>query len=308
MEICSRHIISLIAALFLTLAATGQTDSDRDERLNRYELACRECLEMRSKVNSGERIPKDEAVRMINAFVAMNAEIKADSTSMTRSQKARFEAVNRWFATGLRPRMLDHGPLIKELHPSPETVAVTGLESRWPSKETAIPAPQKIKGLFRPQFIILADIAVPGLSYGLMAGIMSPYRPGRISWGGYAHFNSNFNFSAPEYYCTSDGTMPNGGRFWPGEDSCNSNLKITGGVMAGINRWLAVYAGAGYGYSRLMWEDIEGKWAGVSDHSYKGISAEVGVTATWNHLTAGLGVSTVAFRTASMDISVGIRF
>lgn len=308
MHICSRHIIGLITALFLTLSAQGQTDSERNERLNRYELTCRECLEMKSKVNSGEKIPKGEAVRMINAFVAMNAEIKSDSTLMTTAQKARFEAVNRWFSTGQRPKMLDYGPLIKELHPSPETIAVSGLESRCPSIGTAIPIPRKNKDLFRPQFMILAGISAPVMTGGLMAGIMSPYRSGRISWGGYAHFKSNFNFATTEYTCTSDGTMPNGGRFWPGEGSGNACLGATGGILAGINRWLGIYAGAGYGYSRLMWEDIEGKWAEVSDHSYKGISAEAGVTVTWNHLTAGLGASTVAFRTAYMDISVGIRF
>lgn len=308
MHICSRHIISLITALFLTFAALGQTVSERDEKLNRYELACRECLELKSKVNSGEKVPKDEAIRMINAFVAMNAEIKSDSTAMTTSQKARFEAVNRWFSTGQRPKMLDHGAIIKELQPAPRTAAVTASEYSRLSMKENMPAPQKTGNLNRPQFIILADISLPAMSYGLMAGAMSAYRPGRISWGGYAHFNSNFNSASAEYSCTSDGTMPGGGRFWPGEGSCNASLRATGGVLAGINRWFTLYGGIGYGYNRLMWEDVEGRWTEVSDFSYKGISAETGVTVSWNHLTAGLGVSTVSFRTVHLGVSVGIRF
>ena len=295
-------------AIFLTFAAQGQTGSDRDEKLNRYELACRECLEMRSRVSAGEKVPKAEAVNLINAFVAMNAEIKSDSTLMTAAQKARFEAVNRWFSTGQRPKMLDYGVVIKELHPSPRAEAVTALAPQWPSvSEEAQKFPKK-EYPDHPQFIILAGISVPAMSYGIMAGAMSPYRAGRTSWGGYLHLNSNFSFSASEYSCTSDGAMANGGRFWPAGGSSTSVLRATGGVLAGINERFTAYGGLGYGYSRLMWEDIEGKWAEVSDHSYKGISAEAGVTVTWNHLTAGLGVSTVAFRTAYMDISVGIRF
>lgn len=295
-------------AIFLTFAAQGQTGSDRDEKLNRYELACRECLEMRSRVSAGEKVPKAEAVNLINAFVAMNAEIKSDSTIMTAAQKARFEAVNRWFSTGQRPKMLDYGVVIKELHPSPRTEAVTALAPQWPSaSEEAQKFPKK-EYPDHPQFIILAGISAPAMSYGIMAGVMSPFRAGRTSWGGYVHFNSNFIFSASEYTCTSDGAIENGGRFWPAGGSRTSVLRATGGVLAGINERFTAYGGLGYGYSRLMWEDVDGKWAVVNDHSYKGITAEGGIMASWNHLTVGLGVSSVAFRTAYLDLSVGIRF
>lgn len=308
MHICSRHIICLMTALFLALAAQGQTDSDRNEKLNRYELACRQCLEMRSRVSSGEKVPKDEAVNMINAFVTMNAEIKSDSTLMTASQKARFEAVNRWFSTGLRPKMLDHGVLIETLDPAPRSEALTRMVPHWPPASGKTAEIRDTDALFRPQFIIMAGISAPQISYGLIAGAMTAYHPGHISWGGYAHFNSDFRFSAADYSCNSDGTMADGGRFWPSGKSRTSVMRATGGVLAGINGWLTVYGGAGYGYSRLMWEDVEGKWAEVGGHSYKGMTAEAGIMASWNHLTFGLGVSTISFRTASVDVSVGIKF
>ena len=64
----------------------------------------------------------------------------------------------------------------------------------------------------------------------------------------------------------------------------------------------------GYGYQELFWEDIDGKWAKVQDYSYKGIAAEAGVIASWKSFCIGAGISTTAFRTASADISIGIRF
>ena len=41
--------------------------------------------------------------------------------------------------------------------------------------------------------------------------------------------------------------------------------------------WLTFYAGAGYGKRQLLWQDVDGGWAGVSTVRFRTCSATVGV-------------------------------
>ena len=82
---------------------------------------------------------------------------------------------------------------------------------------------------------------------------------------------------------------------------------VSGGVLAGATKWLTVYAGAGYGYRKLAWEDVDGGWALVSDWSRSGFAAECGVIASWRLIAVSAGISTISFRTASFTCGVGLR-
>lgn len=88
----------------------------------------------------------------------------------------------------------------------------------------------------------------------------------------------------------------------------NTNIMATAGVLAGPAAWLDLYAGAGYGQKTLLWQDIDGSWAAVSDFTHKGMALEIGLITSWRPLSLGLGISTINFRTASLDLSVGVRF
>ena len=156
----------------------------------------------------------------------------------------------------------------------------------------------------RPLFslLLLASLAAPDMSYGLMTG----YQHRR--WGGYLAFRSNFTSCRTSYSCASDGSLENGSQIWPsGNEKC-SNLMVSGGVLAGATKWLTVYAGAGYGYRKLAWEDVDGGWARVSDWSRSGFVAECGVIASWRLIAVSAGISTISFRTASFTCGVGLRF
>lgn len=83
---------------------------------------------------------------------------------------------------------------------------------------------------------------------------------------------------------------------------------VSGGVLAGATKWLTVYAGAGYGFRKLAWEDVAGNWAAVSDWSRSGFAAECGLIVSWRRLAVSAGVSTISFRTASFTCGVGLRF
>lgn len=298
------HILVLLSALFLTLTVKGQSQSDLDKRLNRYELLCSECLDLRTKVNSGERVSRTEAASLINRFVAMNAEIKADSTLMTRNQKARFEAISQWFTKGSRPKMLDYGIRIEQLRPAPVGKASTADMTLLTSTSTEPLQGGLTNFIIRPQYLVLGTASLPDMSFGVIMGIRNPHK---TRWGGYVHFKSDFDFTRTTYSCTSEGELENGSSFWPGGKSRTSVLSATAGGMVEINRWISLYAGAGYGYDRLIWDDIEGNWTEVSSHSASGISTEVGALINWRRMVFGLGISSVQFQTAAVDISIGIH-
>ena len=155
---------------------------------------------------------------------------------------------------------------------------------------------------YRTDFILLAEMSAPDLSYGLRAGVK-----GR-TFGGYMAFRSNFVKASADYACQSDGTLENGSSIWPGGAEKNTYLSLSAGFLAQAASWLTFYAGAGYGKRQLLWQDVDGGWAEVSDWSVKGLEMEAGAIFRWNRMAFSAGVSTVRFRTCSATVGVGFCF
>lgn len=305
-----RHILCLVCVFLAYFSLSGQTISDFDAALNQYELLCKECVGLRSKVNAGEKISRKQAKELLDAFVEKNGEIRSDEESMSHGQKSRFEAINIWFSTGQRPAMLSHKRLnaVAAAFPAAKAEAMFSATPVWPC--TDFPAMQTEPRRHRPRFTILASASFPDASFGVMAGIQAYSRKKDIpAWGGYVNFKSNFIFpQEPAYLCFGDGRLENGGSFWSGGQSQKSTLKATGGLLVGLCRWLSIYGGAGYGYSNLLWKDVDGEWALVQDYSPAGLASEAGLLFSWRHMTLGAGISTICFRTASLDLSIGLSF
>lgn len=320
MKMALRHILCGISVFLLTTTLYGQTASENAERLNRYELLCQECLELRTLVESKGSVSRQVASQRINDFVAMNKKIRSYFEYMTKTEQARFEMINRWFSTGTRPLAMDHisdvpvvrpeirskafsaGVTMRVITVSPINVNGNG-DSAYVSTEITKPTSSQSRNL---RTYLMADISIP-LSYGLMVGLKADREKG-IDWGGYARFRSNFRFIESEYSCLSTGLLYSGQSFWGNGNSSRSNLSATCGVLAGLTSWLDIYAGAGYGSTSLYWQDIDGVWASVADFTHKGMAAEIGVIAAWRSLCFGAGIFTTSFRTTSLDLSVGIRF
>ena len=85
-------------------------------------------------------------------------------------------------------------------------------------------------------------------------------------------------------------------------------LSIGSPALSSGEAYIFVPVGAGYGFRKLAWEDVDGGWALVSDWSCSGFAAECGVIASWRRLAVSAGVSTISFRTASFTCGVGLRF
>ena len=305
MERISRYLICFIYAFLLAGGLFAQERSDNDILLDRYELACRDCLELKSKARNGEKVTRKDATEHLNMFVALNSVIKTCPEPLTCEQKIRFDAVNQWFATGTRPMVLDHENI-------PQVIAlkmpgVRQMQEDLYLAETCrdisddverIPVQEK-----RFRTYLTAIISAPNTAYGGMVGLRYD------EWGGYVRFKCRFASAKPSYSCTSDGQIDESGMtFWPGEKTGRTTLTAIAGVLWGFSDRLCLYGGLGYGKKSILWEDIDGSWAQVSDLSFKGLSAEAGILASWKFMTIGLGVSTTAFHSASIDISAGFCF
>lgn len=130
----------------------------------------------------------------------------------------------------------------------------------------------------------------------------------KYRFGAYVRAVSNFRSSGSSYSCLSDGTADDG-YIWTSGRSKVARLNITVGVVYRPCSWLNLYAGAGYGSRTLLWEDSSLAWARVSDRSCKGMAADIGLQfRIRRRFRVGAGFSTVAFRTADAEISVGFCF
>ena len=306
-----KHILCVISIFLLPISMHGQVHesslSVHEEKLARYELICGRCLELKILVAEGKQVSRTTAAGMIDDFLSMNKEIKDELEFMSPTQKIRFEMINHWFSTGTKPLAMDHVSSLVKISPEPKTYAVTYAN---PVKFTHSISNYNVESVSRKsntiRTLIMAGISFP-VSYSLMAGLQGTGRE-QVNWGGYMRLSSNLRFTESEYECLGNGTFNNGSAFWGNGNTERTHITTTIGALAGPLPWLDIYAGAGYGKSTLLWQDIEGSWASVQDFSYKGLAAEAGIITSWRSLCLGLGISTINFSTVSIDLSVGITW
>lgn len=264
--------------------------------LDLYEQMCSRCLDLKRRVDDGELVSKSEAENTIAFFVELNHRLKTMEGDMTAVQRQRFKDISQWFATGVKPFRPE--PLPELICRMPETLI--------PHYDLVLKArvfedvPEVTQ--YSPDCFAIAEIAAPDLSYGLRLGVM-----GR-RFGGYASFRSNYVFGEASYECTSEGALDNGGRFWPNGKDRVSNMTVTAGASCKAADYMDVYAGAGYGWRKLHWQDIEGGWAEVSDWSLQGPCVEAGLIFSYRKLAFSAGLSSICFKTATFTAGVGIRF
>lgn len=271
-----------------------------DEQLDIYYNLCSQCLTLKSKVVADGSVSRAEARALVTDFLSLNKELKSRESGMTAAQRRRFTAISQWFATGVPPTD-EEACELPQLEADVDVPMMITFSYQTP-KELPLQPVQRRKMSRMGNIYILADLAVPDVSYGLMAG----YQIGR--YGGYAGFRSNFRPVSPSYSCDSDGSLKGGGTIWASGNQMNSNISVCAGVLYGLKQYVSVYAGVGGGGRKLLWEDVEGKWAEVSDCSYKGFATEVGALFSWEKLAFSLGISSISFKTAEVVCGVGVKF
>ena len=297
-----KYLVSVLVGLLFFIHAVAQESIDVE--LSRYEMVCGMCMDLKTRISAGEQVSKDEATSMINVFVGMNRKLKALESQMTALQRRKFEAVGKWFSTGVRPELPESLPDVAPMVNPPEVVAVLQdtVDIIYPSLSSEPPVLAAVEAERNTDVFLTAELFAPSMAYGLRAGVQF----GRF--GGYVSFRSDFHPDEYEYTCLSDGTLQGGGSFWGNGESRSSNMSVNVGLLVGAASWLTFYAGVGYGYISYMQKDIDGVWAQVSDLSCRGLSAEAGTLLSWHKLVLSAGVSTISFRTAGFVCGIGVRF
>lgn len=301
-------VVALMLASYVNCFSQDVVTGSLSESVDRYEMLCEICLNLRTRIRQGEDVSRIEAETFINRFLAMNKELKEKEGAMTPLQKEKFVAVTQWFSTGERPSVLDRQKMASRPKTADLPEVIDPFLSDRPSAEhhpesdCLVRHDEVIPTFIPKKKYLMLSLSAPYLSYGLLGGYMS----GR--WGGYACFRSNDVSYESSYECQSDGFLPTGVRFWPSGDSRRSNLAVTAGVLSWLSGWCTVYAGAGYGWYKTAWEDIDGNWAELSDVSHKGAAVDAGFLFSWNSLSVSVGMTTVAFRSAAATLGLGICF
>ena len=154
--------------------------------------------------------------------------------------------------------------------------------------------------------------ATPQLSYGLMFGQLY------YGMGWYVNARSNFKFNTPaKLSCDKNGSIDGITPFYSGNTSL-SHLIVNAGFMWDIAEWdfwtntrfegLGFYVGGGYGKRELQWETEDGTWVKYAPTSHTGFSGNLGIFGSLCGITLNLGVNTINFKYAELEVGVGVVF
>lgn len=145
---------------------------------------------------------------------------------------------------------------------------------------------------------------------------------GRVArWGGYLRGKTNFSFRDAPYTCNNSGIFSYKGEndfYIIDKATRRSRLGITGGVLYRPIVSLYLYAGAGYGYRRLMWhaelfdyqseQRVGDLWAVNTSNSAEGVEAELGGIFRYKKWAVSLGLNTVDFSFFEVNGAIGLFF
>lgn len=179
----------------------------------------------------------------------------------------------------------------------PEALIETaGLPSFNPSQPVSYCAEKTDYQTFR--FLLLAHIGwAPEWNAGFKAGLMHP-----SGWGGYGviRMRPSLGVTTPYTLDTEDAFHGSGAYF-------TGHFYATAGVLKQWGRPI-LYAGAGYGYRSIYWQDNSGGWAKVLPRSVSGLELEAGAILPFGPVCIDAGLTTLSFRTFGFVIGAGIYF
>lgn len=146
------------------------------------------------------------------------------------------------------------------------------------------------------------DLSASLVSPGVMLGIVRRH-------GAYIHGSSNFISSASEWECNDSGTLTNGmdSPYYSNKKRISYYSCSTGGIHR-IKKSLYLYEGMGYGSRKLIWKTNEGINVLNREHSYSGLTGELGIIWRTRVLIVSAGVLTVQGKYWITNAGVGFSF
>lgn len=321
---------------FLLLLPIGRLSAQTygwDTALDRYESICNQCIELRQKSLAGEPVPAASVADLLAQLASLRNSLQEAAGRMTPSQRARFESIRLRYTEAFADTSSSASSVaLQSLHPIASSSELPPLSLSRPAESessftlsAAVPQPSvhsnsKTDALHSAAFHfgMVAYTSMPVLRPGLMARL-------DIGRSGLYIKGSLLPFSDHSYVCKSDGTTATGFIWTTGNErtgaislSAGSSFAIlsysnTSNMLSRNSRSLPdlsvrLFAGAGYGSRSVLWEDVSGHWAQVSDLSFKGVYVDAGFLFDIGRLTLMTGVSTVSFRSSSFDLGLGFLF
>lgn len=345
--LCYMHVKSYIALAVLTFflicfdAEGAGRRKNWDRILDRYEALCNECIDMKVRIEAGEKISSKDISKLLNSLGKIREELSSGSGSMTQEQISRFESIRDTFA----PRTEGHGAsridsgngqiadkpetagTTAEVRPKPKVIRETK-KPETPSKAIErrefqnIPQMSALGGVieFEDEISITRDVVenhraekrlMPAISASAIMsvfpdpayGFMLTISGSDAAWGAYAKFLSNFK-NAP-YSCECRSTDES---LWLSGNSNAALRQFSAGVTRSISAGFGAFAGMGYGSYTTTWEDSFGQWMLVTDHSTKGLLLEAGLSCTFGKFRLSGGASMTAFHYTNLFLGVGLQF
>jgi hypothetical protein len=286
----------LLTLFFFQLA---QAQDRWDLALDRYERICEECLRLRNLAARGQTVPANDLSTLLGELSTLRQQLRQAEGSMSGRQQTRFQNIRQQYASlffGGRRELasIPAGPEI----PNPFQLKKWPIPPlRYKHRPVTSTLPE------RPlQFTLAAFCGLPDVNLGLMAGMQ------KGSWGAYLKASTTLSHRTATGQCLSTGTSPSGGYVWTSGKSSLSRLSVSGGVLWQVFPFASVYAGAGYGIYRRLWEDAAGQWLEVLDLSARGLAAEAGIQVPLGHFLLMAGASTIGFRNIHAEVGIGWTF
>ncbi len=326
-----RLILSIL--FLLTCFSPDRPGGDGwDDALDRYAAICERCLDLRYRSVRGEEVSAVELKQLLTRLAELRTSLQNGSGAMTPGQRARFEAIKDRYRKTIRLQdALSAGLTARRqvAEPLPGLSPVPGYPGR---AEVADPSLPKSFPPFQMQFplscyggpvgrgwnVFLLGGCRSGLSLeeGASAGAMVSFPFGRRKiWGGFVKARFVRPGMEGEYACNSDGTLPGGGVIWTSGGRRLSQFSGTAGLSYSLFRWADIYAGAGYGRDVLFWQDGSGRYAEVTDRSFRGLCLDAGCRfrpfrqrSRWGVPSALAGVECVGGGSLTYEIGLGWRF
>jgi len=292
-------ILLLSASGFSRAGGLRVPDGDPWEvLLDRYESICLQCLDLRNRKDGGQSVSARQLQGLLEELEQLRDRIRGATDKMPPAARYRYEAIRRMYASGVP---VDTHPPRMEAFTHPfrlPGVQVPETPSWQPSPPPVTPAPVYL----RPVWVLsVSAVVLPEQAYGVRAA-----RLGR-RWGGYAAFHSNFAHHPTAYDATSDGASGDA-RIWTSGSSAKDLLLITGGPALRVGAHGAVFAGLGYGFRRLCWEDSEGQWIRITDASPCGVCTELGASFLYRRFALSASWLSLPPSFGALAVSVGVAF
>lgn len=274
-------------------AALSAQELKWDAALSQYQRICDECIMLRIRSASGERIEASEVSSLQTRLSSLKSTLQNAVGQMTPAQRLRFQSIRlRYEEVFGQSRPTRISALEPAPHLSAKALCDGGFAPDCVIQGHKVPAARAGMMLYA---------GVPEMYFGAMATLSG------LRFGGFLKGSASIPFTSASYDCYSDGTTPSG-YIWTNGGVRISRWAITGGATFTPWRFLIVYAGAGYGSRSILWQDISSHWARVRDISVSGVAADAGLIFNFGRFCLLAGASSLDFRSVSAEFGAGVRF